>query len=111
MKTVSVVVPCMNELEYIRKFIYSIFNQDYPKHLIEIIIADGMSTDGTRDILNSFNDFRLKLIDNTDKYVSTGLNEAIMNSTGEIIMRMDVHCIYPSNYISVLIKHLLIINK
>ena len=46
---VSVVVPCRNEEKYIERCLDSILNQDYPE--IEIIIADGLSEDRTKEIL------------------------------------------------------------
>ena len=50
-KKVSVVIPCFNEEKYIKNTINHVLDQDYPKHLVEIIAADGMSTDSTFDIL------------------------------------------------------------
>ena len=51
-KTVSIIIPCRNEENYIKQCIDSFLNQSYPEELIEIIIADGMSTDNTRGIIN-----------------------------------------------------------
>ena len=50
---ISVVVPCRNEKKFIEGFLKSIDDQDYPKEKLEVIIADGMSDDGTREILNN----------------------------------------------------------
>ena len=44
-KTVSIIIPCRNEEKYIEKCISSFLEQSYPKELLNIIIADGMSTD------------------------------------------------------------------
>ncbi|MAS82697.1 MAG: glycosyl transferase family 2 [Legionellales bacterium] len=102
MNIVTIVVPCRNEIDYISSFIDSILSQDYPRDKIEIIIADGVSNDGTREFLLSLDDDRIKIVDNVDQYVSQGLNTAIKSASGDIVMRMDVHCIYPTSYVSIL---------
>lgn len=103
---VSIIIPCRNEKKYINQLLESINNQDYPKDRFEVIIADGMSDDGTRDILSeiSSNYEFLKVIDNEKKIVSTALNKAINISKGEYIIRLDAHSTYPKNYFSRLIE-------
>jgi len=49
--TVSVVVPVLNEKKYIKEFIESVLRQDFDKNLLEILLIDGMSQDGTRNII------------------------------------------------------------
>ena len=55
MSLVSIVIPCRNEVKYISNLLNSIRNSDYPQLLIEILVVDGMSNDGTRDLI--INDF------------------------------------------------------
>ena len=109
---VTVIVPCRNESRFIETFIRSLLEQDYPQEKIEIIIADGMSDDGTREIIQSCSagDPRIRMVDNPGKIVSTGLNAAILNSNGEIIIRMDCHTDYAPNYISECVKALQLTN-
>ena len=59
---------------------------------LEVIVADGMSDDGTREILARLarEDGRLRVIDNPGRIVSTGLNAAIRAARGEVVLRMDV---------------------
>lgn len=106
---VSVVIPCRNEERYIADLIESIVRQDYPKEKTEVIIADGMSDDRTREIINQYAQKYqfIKMIDNPQKIVPTALNLAIKLSVGEVIIRLDAHCIYPENYFSELIKVLI----
>lgn len=100
----SVICPICNEEKYIAGCIESILAQDYPKDDLEVIFADGMSTDRTREIVASYIEKYpwIKLIDNPERIVPPALNKAIQASNGEIIMRLDAHAEYPSNYFSVL---------
>lgn len=105
---VSIIVPCRNEAGYIKAFFESIANQITEGLCLEVLIADGMSDDGTRSIIqkNSEKDRRVKIIDNPGRIVSTGLNQAILQAQGEIIIRMDVHTEYAPDYIQQCVKSL-----
>jgi succinoglycan biosynthesis protein ExoA len=98
---VSVMVPCRNEREHIEAAVKSILAQQPPSGDFEVIVADGMSDDGTREILLRLTnaDSRLRIIDNPGVIVSTGLNTAIRGARGSIIIRMDVHTRYAADYI------------
>jgi succinoglycan biosynthesis protein ExoA len=98
---VSVVVPCRNEIRYIRAFLDSVFRQELGGIEMEVLIADGMSDDGTREVLREYaTGFpSLRVIDNPEKIVSTGLNRAIREAKGEIIIRMDAHTLYAPDYV------------
>jgi glycosyltransferase involved in cell wall biosynthesis len=98
---VSVVVPCRNEIRHIRSFLDSVFRQELGRIKMEILIADGMSDDGTRQVLSEFeNRFAsLRVIENTKKTASPGLNRAIREAEGEIIIRMDAHTQYAPDYV------------
>lgn len=104
---VSVVMPIRNEVDFIERNVVRILEQDYPSKLIEVIISDGMSDDGTRDVLKKFdNDPRVKVIDNPARIVPTGLNEAIRQSTGEIVIRVDGHAVVARDFIAESVKAL-----
>jgi glycosyltransferase involved in cell wall biosynthesis len=98
---VSVIVPCRNERDYIQSCVRSVVGQDPPVRGFEIIVVDGMSDDGTRDILENLatQETRLRLIDNPAKIVSTALNAGIRAARGNIIIRMDAHTQYAPDYI------------
>ena len=93
---VSIVVPCRNERNYIQNCVRSILLQKPPTGGFEVIVADGMSTDGTRELLRDLatNTPGLQIIDNREQGVATGLNAAIKVAKGEIIIRMDAHTEY-----------------
>jgi len=99
--TVSIIVPCRNEKDQIESCLASILQQEEPGGSFEIIVADGMSDDGSRDILQNLakKEPRLRIVDNPARIVPTGLNAAIKVSKGKIIMRMDAHTEYSPDYV------------
>src|SRR5881397_4257322 len=98
---VSIVLPCRNEQGYIQACLQSALHQDPPEGGFEILVADGMSTDGTREYLRQTAKHhpQIRVLDNPGRIVSTGLNAAIRAARGEIIIRMDAHTIYGSDYV------------
>lgn len=104
--TLSVICPVYNEEKYIAQCIESILAQDYPKDDLEIIFADGMSTDRTREIVEQYSERYpfIKIVENPQRIVPTGLNLAISESNGDIIMRLDAHSSYAPNYFSTLVE-------
>jgi succinoglycan biosynthesis protein ExoA len=98
---VSIVLPCRNEQGFIQACLESALNQDLPEGEFEIIVADGMSTDGTREYLQEMarQHAQIRRLDNPGRIVSTGLNAAIRAARGEIIVRMDAHTIYAPDYV------------
>jgi len=98
---VSVVVPCRNEIRHIRAFLDSMLLQKLGPIEMEVLIADGMSDDGTRQVLEEYQTryAGVTILDNPEQIVSTGLNRAIREAQGEIILRMDAHSVYATDYI------------
>jgi glycosyltransferase involved in cell wall biosynthesis len=99
---VTIAMPAFNEERYIAKCIASVQAQDYPKDRIEILIADGRSTDRTREILAELAaaDPRIKVIDNPARLQAAGLGLLAKQAAGDILVRMDVHCEYAADYVS-----------
>ena len=99
---VTVILPIFNEVKHIEKTINAILNQDFNNSMVEIIIADGISNDGTREKLNNYeNNYpNIILIDNPDKIVPAGFNRALTIAKGDIIIRVDGHTILEPDYIS-----------
>jgi len=96
----TIVVACRNEKRHIRQFMGSLLAQDMSGMTWEAIIADGMSDDGTRDILREYGARHpeLRTIDNPQRVVSPGLNAAIRAARGAIVIRMDAHTSYAPDY-------------
>jgi glycosyltransferase involved in cell wall biosynthesis len=90
---VSVLMPIRNEAGFIAEGLQAVLTQDYPADRMEIIVADGMSDDGTREIVAALTEqhARVRLIDNPGRIVSTGLNAGIRQARGEIVIRLDGH--------------------
>lgn len=100
---VSVVMPVRNEAEFIGSSLGAVLAQDYPHDRMKVFIADGMSTDGTRQVIEGltlqYPDIALTVFDNVGQIVATGLNRALEQAKGEVIIRVDGHTIIATNYI------------
>jgi len=105
---VSVVIPCRNEADYIEPCLDSILAGDYPQDRIEVLVADGRSTDGTRDVLERYSAKHptVILLDNPQGTTPAALNAGIRAASGDIIVRMDAHVWYPPDYIARLVRGL-----
>ena len=102
---VSIIIPCRNEEKHIVKCLNSLIENNYPKALIEIFIIDGMSEDNTREIVKEFNKKYpfITLLNNSKKITPIAMNIGIKEARGDIIIRIDAHSTYPSNYIEKLV--------
>lgn len=111
-RTVSVICPLFNEEKFIDGCILSILEQDYPKDKLEVLLIDGRSSDHTADIVRKYARQYpfIKLLDNPERVVPYALNKGLEVATGEVIMRIDGHCTYPTNYISELVRYLFELN-
>ena len=109
---ISIIIPCYNEIRFIGKLLSNVVDQDYPKESTEVFLIDGMSTDGTRDIIISFTDRYpyMHLLDNKQRYVPHALNKGITGSTGDVVIRLDAHAEYPADYCSRLVESLYQLN-
>jgi succinoglycan biosynthesis protein ExoA len=90
---VSVVIPVYNEERHIEACLRSVLDQDFPGDRYEVIVADGGSTDRTRAIVTSIATLHpnVRLVDNPGRTQASGLNRAILASTGQFIARQDGH--------------------
>jgi succinoglycan biosynthesis protein ExoA len=105
---VTIAMPAYNEEHYIAACIASVQAQDYPRDLIEILVADGQSTDATRAILAELAaaDPRIRVLDNPARLQAAGLNQIVREATGDIIVRMDVHAEYAPHYVRTCVETL-----
>src|SRR5690348_8537571 len=87
---VSIIIPCRNESAHIATCLDSILANDYPTERIEIIVVDGMSDDGTRDVLAAYAEryAQIRVMDNPRRITPAALNIGICAAGGDVIMRM-----------------------
>jgi succinoglycan biosynthesis protein ExoA len=107
--SVSVILPVRNEGHFIAQSLEAVLIQDYPADRMQVIVVDGMSTDGTRELIRGMqNDHpHLWLIDNPEQIVSTGLNRAFAHVHGDIVVRVDGHCKIARDYVRRCVEHIL----
>ncbi|MCK4692710.1 MAG: glycosyltransferase, partial [Anaerolineales bacterium] len=100
---VSIIIPCFNERTTITSLLQAIFEQTYPTTDLEVVIADGISTDGTRQAIRAFSsehpELTIRLIDNPQRIIPAALNRAIQAARGEVIIRLDAHSIPNQDYV------------
>ena len=110
MSKISIILPIYNEEKYILDTLNSLITNNEITADIEIIIVDGNSSDNTVTIVKQFiqenREILIKLLINYDRTVSYSMNMGILDSTGDIIIRLDAHSLYPENYINILVNNL-----
>jgi glycosyltransferase involved in cell wall biosynthesis len=102
---VSVIIPCRNEINNIEECLNRIIDFEAPEGGFEVIVIDGMSDDGTREVLEELSRTydNLTILDNPERTVPHAMNMGIMKARGEYIVRCDVRCIHPRTYLTDLI--------
>ncbi len=103
-KTVSICVPALNEKESLPNLLNDIKSQTYPLDLIEIILVDSGSNDGTKEIMQNFRNenngfYNVMIFENPVKIASGACNVALKNYTGDAFIRIDAHANIPSDFI------------
>jgi glycosyltransferase involved in cell wall biosynthesis len=101
-ESVSVVIPCYNEANFIGKVLENLADQ-YESDRYEIIVVDGRSEDRTREEIEAFKSTRpevaVVLIDNPARKIPAALNLGVAAARGEIIARMDAHAVPSEGYV------------
>jgi glycosyltransferase involved in cell wall biosynthesis len=105
---VSVIVPCRNEQGFIDGCVRSLLEGEYPVDRLEILVVDGRSVDGTREIVVALAAAHgsVRLVDNPRRIIPAAMNCGLAASTGSVIMAASAHCTYSSNYVSELVDAL-----
>jgi glycosyltransferase involved in cell wall biosynthesis len=104
--TVSVVLPVRNAERDIEACLEAVLGQDYPPHLLELIVVDGNSQDGTRGRVAAYaqRDTRIKLLSNPAGTIPAGLNIGIQAASGEIVARVDVRTSLATDYLKTAVE-------
>ncbi|HVH69056.1 MAG TPA: glycosyltransferase family 2 protein [Gemmatimonadales bacterium] len=105
---VSIIVPCRNEAQHIGRCLQSIMEGDYPAEQLEVLVVDGRSDDGTREIVEEYTARypMLRLLDNPKRITPVALNIGVHAARGDVVMRMDAHVVYPRDYVASLVAAL-----
>ena len=112
---VNVLIPVFNEIDHIAKFLRSLKIQTLlvqPEYGVTLSFIDGASFDGTTEVLCSWIEETCEEVDavlvlNEERYVAAGLNKVISASNHDVVVRMDVHAVYPPQYLALLCSFLL----
>lgn len=106
---ISVILPVRNEERYIRACVASVFSQDYPAELMEVLFVDGCSQDRTVELLRGMakEHPQIRVYNNPNKTVPYAMNIGIRESTAPVIVRLDAHAEYPPDYIRLSVEALL----
>jgi succinoglycan biosynthesis protein ExoA len=100
-RRISVMAPMLNEAEHVDDLVADLAAQDFEGE-VELIVADGGSTDGAADLLRAAAErhgLATTILDNPDRWVSHGLNLCVRGAKGDLLVRVDCHSRYPSNYL------------
>ena len=98
---VSIVIPCRNEARHIEACLRGVLAFVSPPGGFEVVVADGMSEDGTRDVIArvAAEDPRVRLIDNPKRTTPCALNAGIRAARAGIVARIDAHSDYAPDYL------------
>ena len=102
--TISIIIPTFNEIADIDACLASALAQSSP--LLEVLVVDGGSTDGTRERVDSYGP-PVRLVDNPGRGPASALNVGIAESKGAIICRMDAHTVFDPCYVAESLRVLL----
>lgn len=107
-KLVSIVCAAYNEEKLIAKTLDSFISQQKSDFEIEILIVDGLSGDGTRNIVKAHCDIHsnIRLIDNPDRKNPFGRNIGIKNAKGKYVALLGAHTIYKDDYIKTCLEEM-----
>jgi succinoglycan biosynthesis protein ExoA len=91
---VSVIIPVRNEAAHLRQTLLELADQDFLDTDYEILVVDGMSDDGTPDIVRELQSAipNLYVFDNPKRLASAGRNVGVRNSGGKFVVIVDGHC-------------------
>jgi len=99
---VTIIMPIRNEADYIERSIRSVLDNDYPAGKMEILVIDGMSDDGTREIVTRLSkvDSRIRMLDNPKLITPSAMNIGIKAAQGDLFIRVDGHVEIPADFIA-----------
>lgn len=110
MPKVSFMTVALNEANCINNLLSDLNKQDYPHNDIEVVLVDSLSSDNTKKAMLEFAEgsdfFACKVLDNEGKIQASGWNVAIKAAEGDILIRMDAHGRFDSDFISNIVEQM-----
>jgi cellulose synthase/poly-beta-1,6-N-acetylglucosamine synthase-like glycosyltransferase len=105
---VSIVIPMLNERDAIERCIRSILAQDYASNRLEIIVVDGLSSDGSQDKVKSLaREYgNIELLENPQHRTPISLNIGVKNASGDVIIILGAHTTIDAKFVSTNIKYM-----
>jgi len=105
---VSVILPALNEASHMEEALRSLLNQDARTCSLEILVVDGGSVDGTREIVGRWAETHpsIRLLDNPGRKTPMALNIGLRESVGDYVCIFGAHAAYPPDYIRVCMEEL-----
>jgi succinoglycan biosynthesis protein ExoA len=99
--SVTIIMPIRNEASYIERSLGAVLAQDYPADLLEVLVVDGLSDDGTGETVMRMLAGRTnaRLLENVQRIVPTALNIGLAEATGAVIVRVDGHAVVEPDYV------------
>ena len=104
--TVTVLIAAYNERANIKQTITSLLNSEYPSEKLEVLISSDASTDGTDEVVLSFDEKRVRLHrmkSRSGKFAAQ--KEALQSAKGELILLADASSEFKSDAIRTLVRH------
>lgn len=100
--SVSIVVPCLNEVAYIERCVRSVITQSYPSDRITAVVVDGGSTDGTRERLNALAEEHaaLLVVDNPQRYTPVALNLGLSATASDVVIILGAHAELSNDFVA-----------
>jgi succinoglycan biosynthesis protein ExoA len=104
---VSVLVAARNDGRYLERCLSAIRSQDYPALRLEVVIADGRSTDGTPALIRQFASgapFDVHIIDNPEGGAASGFNAALRAAAGDVIVLLGARAMPEPDFVSASVR-------
>ncbi|MCQ2265376.1 MAG: glycosyltransferase family 2 protein [Bacteroidales bacterium] len=100
-KTVSIVIPCRNEVQFIGKCLQSIVNCTFPKERLTVVVCDGESQDESVNIIKQFEDSYpfIHLINNTHQTTPYALNLGIKYTQSDVVIILGAHSTIEKDFV------------
>jgi glycosyltransferase involved in cell wall biosynthesis len=95
---VTIIIPTLNERSHIKGCLDSLKQQDY-QNIVEILVVDGGSNDGTRELVLAESG-NIRLLDNPRVTAAAAMNIGISEASTDVFVRVDAHTLYADDYVS-----------